>query len=235
MSADSDATSADEGVDSAGTTYDRLRTQILRGAFADDEWLKESALARQLGVSRTPVREALRRLHADGLVQLTKNRGARVTTLTEADLDAAYEVRAMLEGLGARRAAESREVDLPALRALCDEMEACRAEGTAAAFERVAELNLQLHSAIHATARSPLLPGVLTALVETSLVRQTFLTYSPAELQQSGDQHRQILDAIEAGDGAWAESIMRAHVAAARATLRRHAPLTSASPKEPSA
>ncbi len=86
--------------------YEALREKIIKGEFAPGQRLREEILAEDLGVGRTPVREALRRLKGSGLVEIVANRGAQVIDVTDGDLEDTYELRALLEGFAARRAAE---------------------------------------------------------------------------------------------------------------------------------
>jgi DNA-binding GntR family transcriptional regulator len=204
------------------SAYDRLRTQILKGSLPPGEWLREENLANDLGVSRTPVREALRRLHADGLVEVTPRRGAQVVTVSDADMADTYELRSRLEGLAARRAAMKGYDDLAALRRLCDEMEALLDRLDDDACERMTLLNLRLHEIVTAAAEVKALPALLSGIMQVSVVRHTFSHYTQAELDRSFAQHRELIDAIEARDPDWAEAVMRSHLLGARASLRDH-------------
>ncbi|MFG2924964.1 GntR family transcriptional regulator [Streptomyces sp. NPDC048305] len=203
--------------------YEELRRRILSGEHAPGEWLREGGIATALEVSRTPVRDALRQLQADGLVELHPNRGAQVIQFDSADLDDIFTLRALLEGHAARRAAE-RELptaDLDELRTLCAEMEELEHVGTRASNDRITELNMEFHRALHRASGNALLPGVLSGVIQISLVRHTFHHYAPVEMRRSLRQHRDLVDAIEAGDGTLAEAVMTAHVLSARTSLRR--------------
>jgi DNA-binding GntR family transcriptional regulator len=202
--------------------YDAVLEGILAGTHAMGSRLREEELAAALGVSRTPVREALRRLHSEGLVELLPRRGALVARWDEEDLDEIFELRALLEGYGARRAARRIEAEkLDPLDELCDAMDAAATEGSDAAIATITELNLRFHREIHAAARNPRLVKALGSLVQVPLVHHTFHHYTPEELRRSLGHHRELVAAIRAGDADWAEEVMRAHVHAARASLRR--------------
>jgi len=197
-----------------------LRAAILGGEIAPGARLGEVELAEQLGVSRTPVREALRRLAADGLVDVLPNRGARVAQWTPADLDEIYELRALLESHGARRAAariEAAEVDL--LAKLCDDMEACVRRGRKRDLDRITALNAEFHQRILDSAASPRLTALVPTVVQVPLVARTFHLYSADALARSLGHHRELVAAMRAGDPVWAASVMRSHVLAARAVL----------------
>ena len=99
-----------------GQIFNRIRNDILSGNYAPGEELKEATLGKQLGVSRTPVREALRQLDLEGLVEIAPNRGAKVIGISRKDVEDIYHMRARLEGLAARKAAENiKEEELDAL------------------------------------------------------------------------------------------------------------------------
>src|SRR6478609_8348458 len=87
--------------------YDAIRARVVAGEVAPGQWLRESAVADSLGLSRTPVREALRMLAIEGLIEMVPNRGARVVSWTSADIDEVYRLRALLEGHGAALAARA--------------------------------------------------------------------------------------------------------------------------------
>ena len=89
-----------------GQIFNRIRDDILSGNYTPGEELKEATLGKQLGVSRTPVREALRQLDLEGLVEIAPNRGAKVIGISRKDVEDIYHMRARLEGLAARKAAE---------------------------------------------------------------------------------------------------------------------------------
>ena len=210
--------------------YSALRAAILSGEVAPGDRLGEVELAEQLGVSRTPVREALRRLAADGLVEVLPNRGARVAQWTTEDLEEIYDLRAMLESHGAARAAERIDpADLPELHRLCTEMEACAERGRKRDLDRLAELNAELHRRVVDAAASPRLATLIAAVVQVPLVMRTFQRYDADALRRSLGHHRELVAALAAQDGEWARSVMRSHVLAAKAVL-----LAAASPQNPS-
>jgi DNA-binding GntR family transcriptional regulator len=207
-------------IKASARAYEGLRQEILAGTHAAGSWLREEELAASLGVSRTPVREALQRLQAEGLVELVPNRGAQVSPWSDTDLDDIFELRALLEGYAARRAAEAGSRELSGLLALCEEMEQRLENLDKQAYNEITELNLQFHRAVHLDSANRLLPGLLSGVIQVPLVRHTFHHYTPAELARSFAQHRELIEALGSGDGNWAESVMRSHVLAARASLR---------------
>lgn len=194
---------------------ERLRALILTGAYGPEERLIEEQLAERLGVSRTPVREALAMLEVEGLVEIAPNRGATVCSFSTEDVRDVYDLRAVLEGHAARRAAGRIEAtELVRLWELAGEM-----EGLAGRFEDHDEevrvlvaLNQEFHCTIVAASRNRRLGHLITRTVEIPLMFKAFYWYTPHERVISNHYHRQLLDALEKGDADRAEIIMREHV-----------------------
>ncbi|MBB6395457.1 DNA-binding GntR family transcriptional regulator [Actinomadura coerulea] len=204
--------------------YTRLRADILDGVHPPGARLGEAELAEATGSSRTPVREALRRLEVEGLVEVLPHRGARVPDWTAEDLEEIYDLRMLLESAAARRAAtRATTADLDRMDELCRLMEAAVEPGAGQDLDRVAALNAEFHDIVRAAAASGRLVSMLNAVVQLPLVMRTFNRYSPADLARSSAHHRELAAALRARDGTWAESVMRAHVLAAKAVLLRAA------------
>ncbi|MEO3784762.1 GntR family transcriptional regulator [Actinocorallia sp. B10E7] len=203
----------------ADTAYEAVRQMILSGEVSPGDRLGESELAETLGLSRTPVREALQRLGADGLVEVLPHRGARVVAWTPADLTEIFELRSLLEPYAAARAAR---VGLDAsalaeLRGLCADMEEAAARKDMA---EVARLNSRFHAVVIDASGNSRLPGMLASVMHAPLILGTFHRYEPATMARSMGHHREVVDAIAARDPEWAASVMRSHVRAAAATLK---------------
>ncbi|MBW8482827.1 GntR family transcriptional regulator [Actinomadura parmotrematis] len=212
------------GVDvarAADVAYAALREMILTGGAAAGSRLGEAELAGTLGLSRTPVREALARLGADGLVEVLPHKGARVVRWSAADLEEIFELRGVLEPYAAGRAARRGLPDgaLAELEAFCDGMEEAAAAG---GFQRVAELNDRFHAAVIAASGNRRLPPLLTSVVHAPLVLGTFHRYDAASLARSMAHHREITAALRARDPAWAGAVMRSHIRAAAGHLIDH-------------
>ncbi|WP_338743633.1 GntR family transcriptional regulator [Actinomadura luteofluorescens] len=204
--------------------YARLRADILDGVHPPGARIGEAELAEATGSSRTPVREALRRLEVEGLVEVLPHRGARVPDWTPDDLEEIYDLRMLLEGAAARRAAARvTDADADRMDELCALMEAAVEPGAGQDLDRVAELNAEFHDIVRSAAASGRLVSMLNAVVQLPLVMRTFHRYSPADLARSSAHHRELAAALRARDGTWAESVMRAHVLAAKAVLLRAA------------
>jgi DNA-binding GntR family transcriptional regulator len=199
--------------------YRLIRSQILSGARAGGDWLRESDLAASIGVSRTPVREALRRLTAEGLVRYERNRGVQVAVWTVDDLEEIFSLRALLEPWACRLAATSGSVDLDEVDRLAHDMDAA-ARGPVVDVDRITELNNRFHQRILEGSKNRRLRSVVSSVVQVPLVWQTFSHYSDADLRRSLAHHHELVAALAAGDPDWAESVMRSHVRGAWNSLK---------------
>ncbi|PRX38437.1 DNA-binding transcriptional regulator, GntR family [Meinhardsimonia xiamenensis] len=197
--------------------YARILADIREGRILPGDRLTETELARRYGLSRTPVREAIRQLEADGLVAHVPRAGATLRRLEPAEVSELYEMRAVLEATAARFAARAAApVELAELSALNE------AFATAATPVEAAEINRQFHAALMHAARNRFLTRAMEA------VRKTFLILGPSTMEEEGRveaaaaEHAEVLAALQARDEAAAEAAMRAHIEAAhRARLRQ--------------
>lgn len=197
---------------------ERLRAMILDGRLASGERLLEDKLAEELGVSRNPVREAIRLLESTGLVEVFPRRGAYVCSPDLGELRQLLDLRGVLEGHAAEIAATQRPAALvEKLRSLVDEGERATAAGNTV---RAAELHLEFHHAIEAAAgNSHLVQAIEPVRQRTELVFSMLLD----ERHDSGwAEHRAILDAIASGDGNRAREAVRRHLTSVVDDLQRH-------------
>lgn len=202
--------------------YQTVRDAIIEGRYQAAARITEQEVAQAAGVSRTPVREALRRLHAEGLVDFAPNQGAVVTAWTEADSEEIFDLRAMLEAYGAQRAARRATAEqIAELRDLAERQYAECARREEGYLQRIGDLNSQFHRRVQEAADSQRLATALTALIEAPLIMRTFEKYTPDDLLRSAVHHLELVRAIEARDGDWAASVMRSHILAARGAMRR--------------
>ncbi|ORI27073.1 GntR family transcriptional regulator [Rhodococcus sp. 1168] len=200
--------------------YTHIRDSIVSGKFAPGARLGEVELAELTSTSRTPVREALRQLEMEGLVEVLPNRGARVYEWTIDDLDEIYDLRMNLESMAAARAATRiGEKDVDRLCELCDLMETAARSGAAQQLDLMAQLNDEFHAIVRTAAASTRLMSMLGAVIQLPLVLRTFHRYAPEDLTRSHAHHRDLVAALRAGDETWADSVMRAHVRAAKHVL----------------
>lgn len=209
-----------------------LRALVLRGTLAPGDRLGEVELADLLGMSRTPVREALRRLASQGLVEITSNKGARVTAWSDGELEQVFALRAQIEGHAAahaaRQAAPEQVDELARLaRAHLDAALPVRTRD----LDRVAELNSDFHALLVAITRSSTLATALSGLVHTTVLARTHSAMDEAAMTRSAHHHLEIVAALRARDPLWAESVMRSHLLSARASLL--GPRPAARPHDP--
>jgi DNA-binding GntR family transcriptional regulator len=188
----------------------RLRTLLIEGRIAPGAKLNERVLAEQLRVSRTPLREAIKLLAVEGLVDLLPNRGAVAVRLTEADIVHTFEVLAGLESLSGRFAAQRISDDeLAELRALHYEMLAAYARRDLSNYYR---LNAQIHAAINAAARNPVL-GATYARINARVQSLRFRTnQNEAKWKRAVAQHEQMIEALGARDAEALADVLVAHL-----------------------
>jgi DNA-binding GntR family transcriptional regulator len=189
--------------------YDAIRDGILAGRHAPGQRLIADELAKKLGVSRMPVREALHRLEVAGLVTITPHRGAVVNELSEAECIESYHVRAVLDGLATRLATPNlTEADHTRLAALLAEM----AAGVEAKDpQRVLNVNREFHTVIWSAARAPRLRDLLENLYDASQRFRNISVLIPGRLDQITHEHRLIAEALARGDAAAAEQYANEH------------------------
>jgi DNA-binding GntR family transcriptional regulator len=198
---------------------DELHAAILSGSLKPGERLRAEALAQRFGTSRTPIREALLVLEAEGLVEVEPHRGAVVREFDADDLRELYELRAVIEPVAAARAA--RRIRAPALarlRELCDLAEAH--EGDAAgAIESLISLNEEFHGVILEAAGSARLSQAMRAVGGIPRVFKTVFWRTEAQRAQSLFCHRELVSALDARHAALAEAVMRMHILGAQEFL----------------
>jgi len=193
-----------------------IRAAILDGRLPPGQRLKEEELARELGISRTPVREALLILQAEGLVDAAPNRGAVVRSHAAGDLEDLYQLRALLEGYATRRAAANiTEAALESLEASCDRFE----ELMDSEVQELVKENLLFHNVILDAAQSRRVAELIRKVIELPLVYRSYIWYSIDQRRISAHYHRQITRALEMRDGERAELVMKEHVFEARDVL----------------
>lgn len=204
----------------SSTAAEMIRQAIVDGRLAPGQRLTEERLARELGISRTPVREALKVLQSEGLVDAAPNRSATVRAYEPGDLEDIYQLRALLEGYAARRAAgRLSDEKLLALRASCERFEAM---SPADDLREVVRENFVFHNTILEAAGSTRLSGMVRQVVELPLVYKSYVWYSPEQARISQHYHRQITRALERRDAERAELVMKEHVLEARDVLIAH-------------
>jgi DNA-binding GntR family transcriptional regulator len=191
-----------------------IRAAIIDGRLEPGRRLKEEELARELGISRTPVREALLVLQTEGLLESAPNRGAAVRSYEADAIEEMYDLRALLEGHAAHRAAARlSDEDVARLHESNARFATLRAADDVGAL---IEENHFFHSTILAAAGSERLGQMLRTVIELPLVYRSYYWYSPEQKLISDHYHHQLAHALSARDGDRAELIMKEHVFEAR-------------------
>jgi DNA-binding GntR family transcriptional regulator len=188
----------------------RLESEILSGTVPPGTRLDEQSLARRFGVSRTPVREALRHLASSGLVQIRAHHGAIVRQLTLHELIEMFQVIAELEGLGARLAA--RRITAQDRVQLKQSHEAGMRHAEKREEALFFEENNHLHDIILLASRNKFLIDEVHDLIRRVNPYRRFVTQNPGVMEKSVVEHAAVIAAIEKGDGAAAHDLMRAHL-----------------------
>ena len=192
--------------------YSEIRSLILSGDAAPGSQLTEEQLAEICGVSRTPVRDALRRLEGELYVIRSESQRKFVADWTNADVDEMFTWRGMLEAHAAARAATRfGDAGLAALRACNAAIETAvrRNDPDIPAF---LSGNREFHGLIIDAAQSPRLSAMLATLVEQPVVRRTALHYGRDQLSRSASEHGELILAFEARDADWAHALMTGHI-----------------------
>lgn len=218
----------------ARQAYDQIRDAIVEGRFPPSDRLIEQRLAAELHLSRTPIREALRRLQAEGLVISEANRGAMVRPVSENEINDFYEMRCRLEAYATELAAEriSAEV-LAELRNDANEFERVveSSDATVESTRLVNAANKQLHGRIVEAAQHTRLAQLLNQAVDAPLVFTAFRRYQLRERRRSASFHHMIVEAIANGESRRAGNLMAEHVLQGRdALLERLAEERAATP-----
>lgn len=206
---------------------DALRARILRGEFAPEERLQEVAVAEQMDVSRTPVREALRILAEDGLLVYSPNRGYSVKRFTAEDILVAFRARAAMEGVGARLLAERGLDDrtLQKIDGILADGDALLAAGRVPGdgFDAWRDMNRRFHVALLVAAQSDLLLRVARDAQNIPVVNEgAFRWYTADDFRRQHTLHHLIADAIRRRQPERAEVLMREHILEAGELVRRH-------------
>jgi len=197
--------------------YNKLKNAILNGVYKPGENLIEIKLAKQLGVSRTPVREALRQLELEGLVSSIPNKGVVVEGVTPQDVEDIYTIRKTVEGLAARWAAEKIKDDqLKEMKDILDLMEFYTLKDQT---DKLSELDTRFHDIIFHACDSRPLESVLTNFHHFIQRARLVSIKATGRAVHSLEEHRSIYEAMEAHDPDAAEKAIIAHVESARVNL----------------
>ena len=214
--------SAKTGVIASTRAYEIIRNAIMDGRFATGTRLKEEELTVFCGASRTPVREALKRLAFEELVVITPHAGAQVAGISGDDLQEIYALRTFVEAHAAARAAHRLDADgLVALEVVQAKLEATVRDGGRDVDPAFLPLNAAFHGLILEAAASVRLTTMARLVVELPFAHRTLMQYGAEDLQRALGHHRELMAAFRARDADWAASVMASHIRAALQVLLR--------------
>lgn len=200
-----------------GRVYHQIREDILSGRYRDNDELKEVAIGKKLGVSRTPVREALRQLELEGLVHIIPNRGAFVRGISGKDIHDIYMIRSHLEGMCARLAVEGitqEQLDQMEKNVYLFEFETKKGH-----LDQTIELDNEFHRILYAAAGSKMLSHLMEDYHQyVKLIRKTSLS-TPERSLISNQEHRNIMEALRMKNGDLAEKYASEHIHNAYANM----------------
>ena len=198
---------------------ERLRQRIFSHELPPGTWVDEQAIAAAYGISRTPLREALKVLASEGLVTLKPRRGCYVTEISERDLDEIFSVMALLEGqCAADSARKASEADFTRLRAIHDDLERA---ATARDIDGFFDANQAFHHEVQLIADNRWLTQAISDLRKVIRLSRHYSLFSEGRLEQSLAEHRTILDTLVRRDVAGAERTMREHISSGRRALAK--------------
>ena len=198
---------------------ERLRARIFAHELAPGSWVDEQALADEFGISRTPMREALKVLASEGLVLLKPRRGCYVTQLSEQDLDEVFPVMALLEGRVALEAAhKATETDMARLEQIHTDLEELAASGDA---NRYFEVNDAFHNALQDIAGNRWLKQLIEDTRKVIKLTRRQSLESDGRIAESLAEHRQVMEALRRRDPDAAARAMHDHLLAGRDALSR--------------
>lgn len=198
---------------------ERLRQRIFSHELTPGTWIDEQKLAEQYGISRTPLREALKVLASEGMVDLKPRRGCYVTEISRQDLDDLFPLIALLEGRCAADAVKrAKPAEIRELKTIHERLEAAARDGRMDAFF---EANQEFHRRIQELANNRWLLSVIQDLRKVLKLSRMHSLSLEGRLQQSLDEHRGILAALEAGDAVKAEKLMHDHLLSGREALAK--------------
>lgn len=200
-----------------GRVFHRLREDILSGKYAEHEELKEVAIAEEMGVSRTPVREALRQLELEGLVSMIPNKGAFVTGISQKDMQDIYAMRALLEGLCARWAAQ--HITKEQLEALEETIFLSEFHASKNHAQQLTELDNQFHEILYDACGSKMLKHQLKDFHEYVMRVRSRMLADNERGPEAVREHRCIMEAIRDKDADKAEELATLHMHNAYANM----------------
>ena len=185
-----------------GRVFRKLREAILNGSYQENDELKEAAIAEELGVSRTPVREAFRQLELEGLIRIVPNKGAYVTGISASDVADIYEIRSLLEGLCARWAIEELEEII-----LLSEFHLSKEH-----YDQLIELDNRFHLHLYEACESKMLIHLLKDFHQYVQKERQQTLSDKARSAAAVREHKSIMEAMRDGNAQLAEKLADEHI-----------------------
>lgn len=190
--------------------FNKLREEILSGKYKENDELKEAAVAEELGVSRTPVREAFRQLELEGLIRIVPNKGAYVTGISSADVADIYEIRSLLEGLCAKWA--TKKITKDAIEEMEETILLSEFHLAKEHFEQLTELDNRFHMQLYEACESKMLIHLLKDFHQY-VQKERQKTLSDKERSRAAvAEHKSIMEAIRDGNAELAEKLADEHI-----------------------
>lgn len=203
-----------------GRVFHRLREDILNGVYQEGEELKEVAIGNELGVSRTPVREAFRQLELEGLIQIVPNKGAYVTGITPKDIQDIYMIRSTLEGMAAKLATEN--ITAEQLEEMEENVYLAAFHASKGHMEQMAELDNRFHHILYEACGSKMLENLLQDFHQYVIrIRKKTLSTKERGLA-SNEEHRSIMEAIKEKNPKDAEKLANKHIINAYNNIKKN-------------
>ena len=190
--------------------YDNLKQAIIRGKITPGEWLVESHIAQMLGISRTPVREAIHKLEREGLIERQPRGGFTILGLGRDDIEETFGIRSVLEGYAARLATvKHRSKELKALETKIEEFQVCLNSGK---LDVLPKINTEFHDLLYALSKSPRLIHMINALRDQIFRFRQMILKDDKLAKISNEDHIQMLKFMRKRDAEGVEMLVRDHI-----------------------
>lgn len=204
----------------AARIYGAIKEQIIDGRFAPGARITEQNIAAQFSTSRTPVREAMRQLVADGFALFKPNSGTVVRQWSSQEVRQLFDLRVLIESkIAGHAAVHITPTEVAELLDLQAQIESGGVDVSAANTLRIGPLNREFHRILAQASHHDKLVAMLANTIEVPIVQRTFRRYSPERLARSFSHHRELIEALTVHDDAWASAVMSSHIHSAKQTL----------------
>lgn len=204
----------------AAVIYNAIKERIIDGRCPPGSRLTEQYIAAEFNSSRTPVREAMRQLVADGFATFKPNSGTVVRQWTKPQMEEIFDLRILIESqIAGLAAAHITALDVDNLQRLQDQIELNGTDTSGENTLRIGPLNREFHKIISQASQNERMVAMLANAIEVPITQRTLRHYSEAQLARSFGHHREMIDALQAGNGDWARSVMASHIHAAKHSL----------------